>query len=797
MFPVFSAVFLISGAALAVELVLVRVFSIGHWYHFSHLVVGTAMLGFGVGPTLITIAPAFFRKHHRNVLWLFALGFAISLPLVFQLSQNIAFDELQLIWDFRQVLYLFAYYLLFFVPFFFVGSFIALVFTIRPGKAHPLYFFSMTGSGLAVAAVIMLMFWSSPARLLLLVSATGFAAAVILAFQISLRRFFATLVVSAVLIWLGFSGITGLKPEVNISQHKALVYYCALPDSKILARRYSPLARLDCIKAPAIRHFPGLSINYKGSLPEQILIISDGDGVSAVNHFEDLNDLSCYDYVSSAVGYHLFERPAVCIIGAGGGSDVAQALALGAGRVTAVEMNSQIVDLMRGELSCFSADIYKNDDVNVVVAEGRAFLQGTTERFDLINICLLDSFGASSAALNQSHLYTIEAIEQALSKLMPSGVLSITRMLKSPPRDSLKMFATIVEALEAVGLTEPAKHTIMIRSWATATVMVCPAGFSDSQIAAVRRFAGKRCFDIVHLPGLKSDQVNRFHILDEPIYYKSVRKILSPQRYAFYRDYVYDIRPATDDRPYFFDFFKWKSLPYMIQAVKGNWLAYTEWGYLLLSASLLQAVLASSVFILLPLFITCPVRQVHSGKFATFVYFLLLGFGFMFLEMAFIQKMTLLIGHPVFGVSVTLFGFLVFAGLGSATSEHIFRPRKSNPLFMPAVVIVVLGLIDIVLINVFFDWLIVFPRNIRILLGLLIIAPLAFFMGMPFPAGLKRLSGSNSTLVPWAWGVNGFASVTGVAVGTLLAISAGFTHLAILALACYLFSAVVFRRLPF
>ena len=792
------AIFLVSAAVLGLELVLVRALSIGHWHHFSFLVISTALLGFGAGGTLIAVSSKSLTAGYTKALWCFALGLAVAVPFVFYVSQKVPFDELQLIWDRRQILYLFAYYLLFFVPFFCGGACIALAFTVCADRAHRLYFYNMAGSGLGAGGIVALMYGYSAEQLLLVVSSVGFLAAMLFSLRISRRCVLLTLICAlAVVAVFSFAGPFGLA--IEICENKSLVYYNALPDAENLAVRHSPLGRLDCVQAKTIRHFPGLSIAYQGRLPQQMLIISDADAISAVNRFEDVDELACYGHTTSALGYHLLSEPDACIIGAGGGSDVAQALAVGARQVVAVEMNPQIIDLVRGRLCEFASGLYQRSDVEVVIAEGRSFLQTTRRLFDIINISLLDSFSASAAgvyALNESHLYTIEAVEQALRRLRPRGLLSITRGLKTPPRDSLKAFATITEALRRRGVADPAEHIIMIRGWDTATIVASPQRLSEQQVANARQFASQRCFNLVHLPGIKLEEANRFHILEEPIYYESARQILSAGADAFYRDYAYNIRPATDDRPYFFDFFKWESLPAMVRAMPGQWLVFCEWGYLVLAATLLQGLCASVLFILLPLFIARPIRAVRAGRLATVAFFLLLGLAYMFLEMGFIKKMTLLIGHPVFGVAVTLVGFLVFSGCGSLFCGRVLTKGNisASAAVIPVAVlaIIVIGIAEITFMRLSFDWLVGFSRPVRILLGLAITGPLAFFMGMPFPSALKQLHAHRRPLVPWAWGVNGFASVTGAVLGTFLAISVGFTILALIALACYFLAAIVF-----
>jgi len=784
-----AVIFLMSAATLGLELVLVRILSIGHWHSFSYLVISTALLGFAAGGTFVSIGGKRLLKLSKHLIWLFCLCFALSVPVVFYFSQKLRLDELQLIWDRRQLLYLFCYYLLFFIPFFCSGSLIALAFTVFGHKVHRLYFWNLSGSAIGTAGALGLMYLFAPRHLLLIMSIAGFAAGIIAAFDISFKRIGLTVVSTVLCLWI-FTPLPGpqLTLDIKMTQNKSLVYYRVLPDAEILDVRYSPLARLDSIKAPTIRYFPGLSFNYQGQLPEQLLIISDADGISAVNHFQSFDELRCYDYMSSALVYHLIKNPNVCIIGAGGGSDVCQALAAGARDITAVEMNSQIIDLMKHKFDDFSSSLYERDDVKVVVAEGRSFLETSREQFDVVNISLLDSFSASSAgmyALNESHLYTIEAVEAALEKLSPDGMLTITRVLKAPARDGLKMFATMVESLVRVGIEKPKQHLIMIRSWSTSTIVASRKPFTQEQIDSTREFAKNRSFDLVYVPSIKPSEINRFHQLEEPVYYQAARKILTDEREDFYRDYPYNIRPATDNKPYFFDFFKWKTLPVMIRAMGRQWLLFSEWGYLVLTATLLQAIIAGVVLILLPLFIAKDIKAVRQRKAATVCYFLLLGLAYMFLEMGFIQKMTLLIGHPVFGVAVTISGFLFFSGCGSFVSERFIK-NSYRKIVIAAVMIVIIGLLLIGFLQFAFDWLMGFSRGWRILLAFLFLAPLAFFMGIPFPAGLKRVYADNPPLVPWSWAVNGFASVTAAVLGTFVAISAGFRFVGFTALLCYI-----------
>ena len=788
------AVFLISAAALGLELVLVRALSIGHWHHLAFLVISTALLGFGAGGTFVSIGSAALAVRRDKAMWFFAAGLGVSVPVVFWASQRLPLDELLLIWDWRQPVYLFGYYLLCFVPFFFAGLFISLAFTAFSAASHRLYFFNMAGSGAGVAVFLVLMYGNPPERLLLLVSSMAFASAALLAPAVA-RHLTSATVLAAIAVVSAFGLWRPLELEVKINENKALAYYRALPDAETLAVCYSPLARLDCITAPAIRHFPGLGIGYSGRLPPQVLVIADADGVSAVNSFSELGDVACYDNMTSALAYHLAPRAGACVVGSGGGSDVCQALACGAEHVLAVEIDPRMISLVRDRLARFSSGIYDRSDVDIVVADGRSFLQSSAGGFDVIAVSMLDTFSAAAAgfrALNESHLYTVESVELALSRLAEDGILSITRLLKVPPTDAVKILATVAEALERRGVRHPARHVIMVRNWATATIVASPRPFEQSRIEKARRFAAERLFDIVHLPGVKLSQVNRFHVLEEPLYYQAAQRMLSGDRKAFYRDYAYNVVPATDDRPYFFDFFRWRAVPHMIRTMSGRWLAYSQWGYLVLAATLIQAVLAAAVLIFLPLLITSPLKAAAGPRLPHLAYFGLVGLAYMFVEMGFIQKLTLLIGHPIFGVAVALSGFLVFSGFGSLVAGKLsLGLRPAAVVWLGVGATIAIGVVEILVLNSFFSGFVGLGRPVRITLAFAFAALPAFFMGMPFPTALLHLGRSSPALVPWAWAVNGCAGVTAAVLGVMLAMSFGFTALILIALACYLTGAMI------
>jgi SAM-dependent methyltransferase len=242
---------------------------------------------------------------------------------------------------------------------------------------------------------------------------------------------------------------------MRISEYKSLSQTMQVIDTRALTTSSSPLGLLTVVESPRIpfRHAPGLSTNTRFAVPEQLAVFTDGDGMSVITRFDgDLDALAYLGDVTAALPYALLDAPEVLILGAGGGADVLQALHNGAARVDAVELNPQMTELVTDTYADFAGHLYDDERITVFTAEARGFVVRSKEQYDLIQVALLDSFGASGSgvqALNESYLYTVEAIQEYLEHTAPGGILAITRWLKLPPRDNLKLVATVAETAAA------------------------------------------------------------------------------------------------------------------------------------------------------------------------------------------------------------------------------------------------------------------------------------------------------------------------------------------------------------
>jgi len=790
------ATLLVSAAAIGFEILLMRVLSVVQWHHFAWMIISLALLGYGASGTFIALARRRLEPRFEFAFSLFALLASVSIVGSYVAGQRVPFNALEIVWDPGQFLHLALVYLVFFVPFFFAACCIGLAFTCRGRDIGRIYFVDLFGAGLGALAIVGLLFRLAPQGALLVLAALALAASMLAGWRAAPR-------IPLMILQLGWLIVLAVGPPpewlgLRMSDYKGLPQALNVVDSHALATRSSPLGLLTVVESPTvpIRHAPGLSFNTLHVPPEQLAVFTDGDSMSAITRYDGEPASVAYlaDMTASAP-FALRDAPDVLVLGAGGGTDVLLALYHGASRVDAVELNPQMTGLVTEEFAGFAGGLYDDPRVGLHIAEARGFVAATDRRYDVIHIGLLDAFGASGAgvnALNENYLYTVEALREYLEHLEPGGLLAITRWLKLPPRDSLKLAATGIRALSESGVEEPGEALAMLRSWNTATLLLRNGPFADEEVSALREFARSRSFDMAWYPSMPPDEANRFNRLERAWLHEGIRELLSPAADEYLERYKFHVVPPTDNRPYFFHFFKWSALPEVLSLRAQGGAGLIEWGYLVLVATLLQATVAGLVLIVLPLLRVERDWPAGAGlRFGS--YFLLLGLAFLFVEMAFIQKFILFLSHPLYSVAVVLSGFLVFAGVGSAASARV-QAQIASPL--PAVVagIVLLAVVYIFTLPPLFERFVGLPDAARVGISLALIAPLAFLMGIPFPIGLSRAAAEAPAFVPWAWGINGFASVVSAALATLLAIELGFVAVVAAALVLYALAAVILRN---
>jgi hypothetical protein len=308
--------------------------------------------------------------------------------------------------------------------------------------------------------------------------------------------------------------------------------------------------------------------------------------------------------------------------------------------------------------------------------------------------------------------------------------------------------------------------------------------FRPEETARLKQFCQERLFDLDYYPGITAEEPNRFTRLSRPYYFETAREILAGEerRAAFLRDYPFNLAPATDDRPYFNHFFRWRTLPLLLRTYGRQGFPLLEWGYLILVATLLQAALLSFVLILLPLLLRrqapSPASQTRGGpsRWRILLFFLAIGLGYLLIEIVLIQKFTFFLANPIYAVAVVLSGVLGFSGLGSLVTGWLSPQVRLRGAGLPLACggVAVLSLAAAFLLPLLLPVWVGLGSTQRVGVSLLLLAPPAFLMGMPFPLAWQRLEIARPNLLPWAWGVNGCASVLAAILATLLAMSFGF-----------------------
>ena len=788
------AIALISAAALAYQLLLMRWLAIAHWHPFAVVIISLALLGHGASGTALSLLRECAVDRFDSLFPAAAIVFALTAAACLGLARALPFNGLELVWNWRQLLWLSALYLCLALPFFFAATCFGLAFARHGDDIPMLYGADLFGAGVG-AVLALAMLWLVPVDVALLVVVLLAPAAAVVMRGLASRATACAIVAMLVLAML--AATRALAPAPN--EFKGLAKALLVRDARIIAERHSSYGWLAVVASPRLplRQVPGLSLNNLQEPAPQLGVYTDGDAPSAITRNDGKRaSLAYLARTTSALPYRLRVRPRVLVLGAGGGFEVLQALTLDARAVHAVETNPQVVDLVTERYGDYAGGLYRDPRVQVQVAELRGFVRATTERYDLIVLGQGGSFASGSAgvtAVAEDYAATVQALRDDYVRLAPGGLLAITRWEKQPPRDALKLFATAVAALRAERVRDAGMQLAMIRNWDASTLLLKRGAFTAGEIARLRAFTDEFSFDLVHYPGMRAGEANRYHVLARAEAFIGARELLSTRAQAYRNAYKFDIAPATDDRPYFANFFKWATLPELWRLRAQGAAVLLDSGYLLLLAAFAQAVPLAIALVLLPLLALPRRDEITRGlRLRVLAYFTCLGLAFMLIEIACLSRLTLLVGQPLLAIGVGLAGFLLFAGGGSLCAQR-WRHDPVRPIVL-AVCAIALALawhfaMFALALRTGADW----APWLRAILGLLTIAPLAFAMGLPFPLGLSRLARTTPALVPWAWGVNGCASVVAAIAALLLAIEIGLATTLLAALGLYALAAAAWR----
>lgn len=806
--PPWLLMFVTSGAALAFEVLLIRWFSIVQWHHLAFLVVSLALLGHGLSGSLMSLWLRPLLRRYVGVVAIACAGFVTSGLFSLWASQHLGFNSLEILWDPLQWLRLCVIYLCLLVPFSCAAVVLALTLRRFPERINALYAADLWGAGVGALAITWALYRLSAEQ-----AAQYITLSTLMALLYQLTRWrsasgarFATPMATGLLLITLLLALTPAGKTLLALQpapYKPLTKILLLPETRIQTELSSPLGWLNLVASPRVplRITPGLSLYNTYPIAPQKALFIDGEGPYAVIPPTEPELLQYLTQTPDALALELLtlssqhpprrQTPKLLLLHLHGNTDLLQlqhwAQQSTEGNpatktkphIDIVESDRTLLQLMRPYLNGASG----TSSQQVFYATPEGFLRQNPSTYDLIK---LPSFGLQQQALRPHYLLTVEALQLLWQRLSPSGLLVVNLALQLPPRASLKLVNTLREALEQLGIQQTGDHLLLLRSWNQLTLLARPSPFTAQQLQHSRQFAQQRGFDLVHLPGLEVKDTNRYNQLPASVFYHAVNKLLNPARDSYVENYPFDITVSHQDRPYFFRFSRWQSLPDLYAARASGGLTLIGLGYPVLLVGLMIAVVLAVLLILLPLWRTASAKTVVTPRLRgkTIGYFGALGLAFLMVEIVLIEWLVQFLSAPTLSAAVVMASLLVFAGLGSLASEilpqRLPRLARSLPLL-----IAMLGVLYCLSLPPLFAALAHWSLLVRCLICVALLAPLATLMGMPFPLGLQRLSSLAPDEIPWAWAINGCCSVISAVLTTLLAVHLGFTKVLLIAFSLY------------
>ncbi len=745
------ALFVLSAGVLGYELVLLRIFSVLMWYHFASLAIAMALLGLSLGGVVVAVRGGAGRPA-CGALW-FASGVAGVFLLLCAIRASPQFAALALA-PFHQPFYkpfarpqaalpgwglalrLGALAIATGLPFAGAGTALAGVLRRRAPAVHRPYAAVLLGSACGAAGSLAALATVAAPAALVLAAGAGLSAAAL--FRGRPRWAGAAVLAAAV---AAVSADRGGWAELPFARGRY--------QPELLAVRWNPMSRVAAYPlAPGdtLRPF-GLSPAYRGPVPPRIGLVVDDSGYT--NLYEGRACRENPDYfrsLLSSLAWHLRPRARALVIGPGGGKDVWVALSFPGSRVRAVEINPEIVEMVQNVFGAFTGRPYSLPSVELVVADARWFLDRDTDRYDVIEASAV--FGrmppaAGAFTLSEDFLHTLEAFRTYWNRLSDRGILSVNQFIYE--RRLLRLAALARAALEAEGIGRPEAHVRIVADRGMANVMVARAPFSPEDDAVLQARADRLRFRILYPDAQQKDTL-------------LARVLEAPDLGALLAGLPFDLRPPTDDRPFFYYTLRASGL---WSAVRKGREGFDNRGVGMVAVTFVGLTAVACALFLLPL---AGRLGFPRGAGPAMGYAAAVGTGYMFLEIALLKRLILFLGHPVYAAAAVLTAFLLGGGAGSLSAPRFAKPSRLALVTAGAVALAAAwglwgqGILDAAA---------GFSRPGRWLAASAFLLPLAFLLGIPFPAGLALLGRRSGDLVPWCWAANGAAGVAG-SLGTLL-----------------------------
>ena len=788
-------ILLISVSTLLLEFTLIRVLSVSLWYHFAFMIISIALLGFGISGVTIVISKRINKAELNTFLTFVSLLYSLSILVSFIILNKIPFDPFSLFIESSQLIYLPLYYLTITLPFFLAGLIIGQMFTRFKNEINKLYFFDLVGAGLSCFVFILVLPAFGGSGGVIASSLIAAIAAIIFSAEKNKLAFAAPI---AAIVLICVNGLFLTEPEgylpIRISDNKVYGNYIKEnPDLKILTE-WNTFSRVDVMKddSPPVDNYPVYTaiIDAGNSTTNIPKVPADTDSLTPPMDASNL-----------AMILKNGDSPNVFIVGSGGGGEILDALSHHAKTVIAVEINGILNNLIKKHFaSHWTTGIADNKKVHIITDDARGYLRSKRLLFDvIISAHTISASATASGAMSlvENYILTKEAVKDYLHHLKPDGILYISRPESQVPR----IVTTIKTAANELAGADSKKCFFIFKrppsefekdmSYLTGVVYK-KDGLNEYDIQILKTQAALMDLEIVYDPTSRQDGIYK-DLIESNNLSETIKK------------FPVNLNPATDDNPYFEHMTNFSDIG--LSNIKESFsqtdraiisLVQKPVAESTLIVIFLQAAVISLILIFLPIYVKFrkseALKSIKKGKYI--LYFSSLGLAYIMTEICLIQKFTLFLGEPVYTLLTVISTMLIFSGIGSMLSEKVIRlfRKKIFPIFgIIAVSVLLIGLLSPFIFDIFLRASI----TLRVLISALIIAVPSFFMGIPFPYGIKHIKGDSEIsryLTAFSWGVNGFFSVIGSILVVMLSMSYGFRTVFIIAALIYLGAMVIVRR---
>jgi SAM-dependent methyltransferase len=750
----YLAIFVLASATLSYQILITRFFSVMLYYHFAFAAISLAMLGLTRGAMEVYGKPERYAPERVGVEFArHASWFALS-----SVGAMIAFLCAPLLLPAASMSIVLAVAIIAFVwPFTEGGICITLLLTRLPYAGGWLYAADLLGAAVGCLGVIFLLLAIDPVSATLWIGALAAGVGWIVvrnSNEVRSLRFS-----GAVALSLAAAAAVHTGLDLTGRSHLGVFWAKGEAQAGTLFERWNTYSRVRVRELAGKVPFGWGFAHEPDGKVDQLYIDIDADAATVITGYD--GDIGKHAYLKNDVinaAYLVQPAADVAVIGVGGGRDILSGLLFGASRIRGIEINPAIFEVLTDKFAAFSGHLERQPGVSLVNAEARSYINHSPDRYDLVQISLIDTWAATAAGgltLTENRLYTVEAWNDFYRALKPGGLLSVSRWYAAEKHrgELYRLIAIAADALQRKGVSagELRRHVVAVNVGKIVTVITRPDAFNDAEWQGARERLQAQGFKILLGPDVAFDAVTSTLLSDKA-------------DQAFFDSLPENIAASTDDNPFFFftsrfsDFVSargWETI--------GNNAAIGITGLLII-----VALCACVYFIVLP-FLRLARRMPMSELGPPVMYFSAIGMGFMLIEISQMQRLMVFLGHPVYGLSVVLFTILLFGGIGSATvGADTSRSRAAVRVVGLLTTLVVAGLLT-PLVTI---WARSLSTDMRILVSVLLLAPPAFFMGMMFPLGLGAWR-RHHDLLPFFWSTNGITSMLASVLGMALSIQFG------------------------